>query len=67
MKLITRSLRPLLFEIPNGITEEEMEYIKSSARDDKYNNGGMFMSRTGGGLTLQDHFKPSDFRVRIIC
>jgi len=53
-KLITRSLQPLLFEIPEFMTEEEVEDIKVRAEDD-----GLFESRAKGGLTEPDFFKPT--------
>jgi len=60
MKMITRSLRPLLFEIPDGITDDEIEHIQAVASN-QYRSGGMHMSKAKGGLTPEDPFKPSNY------
>lgn len=52
-KLITRALRPLLFEIPNFITEEEADIIKAQAE-----LTGLFSSIAKGGLTAPDLYRP---------
>ena len=48
------SLRFFPVEIPEFMTEEEVEDIKARAEDD-----GLFESRAKGGLTEPDFFKPS--------
>ncbi|XP_065064704.1 uncharacterized protein LOC135690936 [Rhopilema esculentum] len=53
-KFITKSMRPLLFEIPNFISKDEAEEIKERAQ-----LTGMFDSKAKGGLTEPDFFKPS--------
>lgn len=58
MKLTTRSLKPLLFEIPNALTEDEMDHILEKASNE-YNSGGLEASQARGGLTPEDTFKPS--------
>lgn len=60
LKLTTKSLRPLLFEINGGITDDEMEHIRAVAAN-QYRSGGMHESKAKGGLTPEDPFKPSDF------
>ncbi|XP_065676259.1 transmembrane prolyl 4-hydroxylase-like isoform X2 [Hydra vulgaris] len=49
VKVITRALRPLLFEIPDILTHEECDHIIKRAIDPK--EGGMFSSKAKGGLT----------------
>ena len=48
------SLHFVPVEIPEFMTEEEVEDIKARAEDD-----GLFESRAKGGLTEPDFFKPS--------
>ncbi|XP_057291010.1 transmembrane prolyl 4-hydroxylase-like [Hydractinia symbiolongicarpus] len=57
-KLLTRSLKPLLFEIPNALSEDEMAHVLEKAMDPHY-SGGLFASQAKGGLTPEDSFKPS--------
>ena len=47
-------IRSVHVEIPEFMTEEEVEDIKARAEDD-----GLFESRAKGGLTEPDFFKPS--------
>ncbi|XP_065676544.1 transmembrane prolyl 4-hydroxylase [Hydra vulgaris] len=58
MKLITRALKPLLFEIPNALNDEEILHVIEKAKNPNY-SGGMFSSQARGGLTPEDTFKPS--------
>eukprot|EP00111_Clytia_hemisphaerica_P018675 TCONS_00055202-protein len=55
-ELHTRSLKPLLFEIPNAITEDEILHIRERA---KFFTDGLIQSEARGGLTPMDNFKPS--------
>lgn len=55
--VITKTMKPLLFEIPNFLSDEECEHIIKRAKDP--NEGGMFSSRAKGGLTPSDNFKPT--------
>jgi len=61
MKLKTMSMRPLLFEIPDAITDDEIEHIYAVS-DNQYRSGGMQKSKAKGGLTPEDPFKPSSYR-----
>lgn len=63
LKLKTMSLRPLLFEVEDAISDEEIEHIKAIAVN-QYRSGGMVTSKAKGGLTPEDPFKPSDYRGR---
>jgi len=60
-KLHTRSLKPLLFEIPNAISEDEIMHIKEKA---VFSTEGLFESIARGGLTPEDSFKPSNKKGR---
>ncbi|XP_020602861.1 transmembrane prolyl 4-hydroxylase-like [Orbicella faveolata] len=50
--LITRALKPLLFEIPNFLSEEECDHIISLASENE-----LFKSVAKGGLTESDTWK----------
>jgi len=63
MKVKTLSMRPLLFEIPDAITDDEIDHIYAVA-DNQYRSGGLKQSKAKGGLTPEDPFKPSDYRGR---
>eukprot|EP00112_Aurelia_sp_Birch-Aquarium-sp1_P008210 Seg190.18 transcript_id=Seg190.18/GoldUCD/mRNA.D3Y31 product="Transmembrane prolyl 4-hydroxylase" protein_id=Seg190.18/GoldUCD/D3Y31 len=54
LKLITRAMKPLLFEIPNFVDDVEIKDIMKQAKA-----SGMFSSKAKGGLTPPDFFKPS--------
>ncbi|KAK2551030.1 Transmembrane prolyl 4-hydroxylase [Acropora cervicornis] len=50
--LITRAMRPLLFEIPDFLSEDECDHIISLAGDHE-----LFKSEAKGGLTATDSWK----------
>ncbi|XP_067055161.1 transmembrane prolyl 4-hydroxylase-like [Acropora muricata] len=50
--LITRAMRPLLFEIPDFLSEDECDHIVSLAGDHE-----LFKSEAKGGLTATDNWK----------
>lgn len=58
--VITRSMRPLLFEIPDFLSDEECDHIIKRAQDPE--EGGMFSSRAKGGLTPKYEYKFSGKR-----
>lgn len=63
LQLTTLSMKPLLFEIPNAISEHEIDHIIALASNN-YRSGGMVDSVAKGGLTPEDPFKPSAYKGR---
>lgn len=56
-KILTRAMKPLLFEIPDAISEDEILHIKEKTN---FFTDGLFKSEARGGLTPEDTFKPSN-------
>ena len=47
-----------LLEIPNALSDEEIDHVVEKAKNPNY-SGGLFTSQARGGLTPEDTFKPS--------